>query len=124
METLLDTEERGSLQSDILKVPHHGSRGSLSERFLEVVSPKMALFSAGEGNRYGHPRIAVLVAYKQFGAQIYRTDLDGAVTVTLKQGGRGATGFEVKSFRETQMQKVQWNRSLLQQEIENLRRSF
>ena len=111
--------EKDELQSDILKVPHHGSKGSLDHQFLNRVSPKIAIFSVGERNRYGHPNPRVVEAYEQIGAKIYRTDWDGAITVTLH-----AQGFSVKSFHEGKMRKVQFDRPMLMQEIENMKRGF
>jgi competence protein ComEC len=103
------------LKADILKVPHHGSRGSLSNQFLSAVSPKMAIISAGLGNRYGHPHLAVITAYDRFRVPIYRTDWNGAVTVIPS-----ATGFDVRKFSETRMQKIRWSREILLQEFANL----
>src|SRR3990167_5858764 len=47
--------EGARLDSDILKVGHHGSKTSTTEDFLRTVSPKMAIISSGRKNRYGHP---------------------------------------------------------------------
>jgi competence protein ComEC len=109
-------ERSVKLKSDILKVPHHGSRGSLNERFMKEVAPQVAVFSVGKRNRYGHPHPTVLKAYKQQGTTVYQTDEDGAVMVTANP-----TGFIVESFRETRLQKIKWNRPLISQEIENVR---
>ncbi len=114
IDALLERQE--IWQSDILKVPHHGSRGSLNERFIKAVSPQVVVFSVGKRNRYGHPHPTVLDAYKRQGITVYRTDEDGAVTVTATP-----SGFTVKSFRETALHKVKWNRSVILQEIENVR---
>lgn len=65
----------------VLKVPHHGSLTSSSERFLARLRPTVAVMSAGRDNVFGHPAPAVLERYRTVGAAIYRTDRDGAVTV-------------------------------------------
>jgi competence protein ComEC len=65
----------------ILKVPHHGSATSSSQRFLDALRPDIAVISAGRGNPFGHPVPSVLERYSNIGAAIYRTDQDGAVTV-------------------------------------------
>ena len=65
----------------ILKVPHHGSATSSSTEFLRALRPDIAVISDGRGNPFGHPVPAVLDRYRAIGAAIYRTDLDGAVTV-------------------------------------------
>ncbi len=110
------------LQSDILKVPHHGSKGALQDQFLNRVSPKIVIFSVGKRNRYRHPHPKVVEAYEKIGAKIHRTDQEGAITVTLNEGG-----FGVESFYEGKMKKVQFSRSMLSmllQEIENLKKGF
>ena len=48
-------EHGAPVDSDVLKVAHHGSRNSSSEAFLGSVTPVVAIISAGEGNRFGHP---------------------------------------------------------------------
>jgi len=66
----------------VVKVPHHGSLTSSSGPFLRALAPRLAVVSAGRSNRFGHPAPAVLARYQQLGASIFRTDQDGAVTVT------------------------------------------
>lgn len=73
------------LHSDILKVGHHGSRGSTSLEFAQAVSPMYALISDGKGNSYGHPHQETLDILKQINAKIFRTDLLG--TITVKSNG-------------------------------------
>jgi competence protein ComEC len=65
----------------VLKVPHHGSLTSSSERFLDRLHPTVAVVSAGRDNVFGYPLPAVLDRYGAVGAAIYRTDRDGAVTI-------------------------------------------
>jgi competence protein ComEC len=69
-----------NLHADVLKVGHHGSRTSTSERFLEAVSPSVALISAGYENSFGHPHPDVLGRLSARHAAVLRTDLDGLVT--------------------------------------------
>ncbi|MEK7650135.1 MAG: MBL fold metallo-hydrolase [Patescibacteria group bacterium] len=66
-----------NLQSDILKVAHHGSKNSSTDLFLERVNPKVAVVSAGESNRYGHPHKEALDRILKVGAELFRTDRDG-----------------------------------------------
>ncbi len=74
---------RGSkLRSTVLKVAHHGSRTSSSERFLQRVQPQIALISCGRYNSFGHPAPQTLEHLQRSGAAIYRTDLNGTVEVT------------------------------------------
>jgi competence protein ComEC len=65
----------------IIKVPHHGSLTSSSRAFLDALTPRVAVFSAGRNNMFGHPAPDVLKRYHEIGAQIFRTDQDGAVMV-------------------------------------------
>ena len=69
------------LRSDVLKVAHHGSRTGTSEAFLELVDPRAAVISVGRGNSYGHPSPEVLDRLIARGIDVYRTDLDGTVTI-------------------------------------------
>jgi len=65
----------------ILKVAHHGSRTSTSSELLDAWRPQIALISCGRGNPFGHPAPDVIARLDAIGARIYRTDLDGEVTV-------------------------------------------
>lgn len=81
------TEERlvhdgDDLRSTVLKVAHHGSVTSSTPEFLAAVDPRVAVISVGAMNPFGHPHRATLDALQAAGAEVYRTDLDGAVTVT------------------------------------------
>ena len=65
----------------VIKVPHHGSLTSSSEPFLRDARPTHAVFSAGRSNSFGHPVPEIVTRYEQVGAEIFRTDRDGAVTI-------------------------------------------
>ncbi len=72
------------VQATVLKVAHQGSRYSSSEEFLEAVSPRVAIISAGEGNRFGHPHPETLERLESLPSApaILRTDIHGTVTLT------------------------------------------
>src|SRR5712692_5885276 len=76
-------DETPSLKTEVLLVPHHGSRTSSSAEFISAVAPRWAVVPAGYRNRFGHPNREVLERYHSAGVQILRTDLDGAVSVVL-----------------------------------------
>jgi competence protein ComEC len=76
-----------SLPADVLLVPHHGSRTSSSAEFLAAVHPSVAVVPVGYRNRFGHPNAEVMSRYSFLNARILRTDRDGALTVTLSDGG-------------------------------------
>jgi competence protein ComEC len=67
------------LQSTVLKVPHHGSCSSTTQRFLDTVDPEVAIISVGAENRFGHPCEEVLERLGD--VPVYRTDEQGAVEV-------------------------------------------
>ena len=67
------------LDSDVLKVGHHGSRSSTFILFAEAVSPEYAVISAGRGNTYGHPHKAVLDILKKVNAKILSTAESGTI---------------------------------------------
>jgi competence protein ComEC len=72
------------LRADVLKVPHHGAATSV-DAFFDAVRARVAIVSVGE-NGYGHPVPSTLDAIAATGAQVWRTDRDGTVTVTLSGG--------------------------------------
>ncbi|MDI6592014.1 MAG: ComEC/Rec2 family competence protein [Patescibacteria group bacterium] len=78
------------LDSDVLKVAHHGSRTSTAEDFLREVSPEIAIIQVGK-NKYGHPHPEALERLEKFGTKILRTDFHGDINIisdgiTLKYG--------------------------------------
>lgn len=70
------------LSSDVLFVPHHGGFTSSSPAFLQAVKPRIAIVSCGFENMFNLPHPDVLKRYAALPAKVYRTDLDGAVTLT------------------------------------------
>ncbi len=75
------------LDSDILKVGHHGSYTSTSLDFVNAVSPDYALISLGSDNKYGHPRQTTLDTLNSLGAKIFRTDLFGTIILSCDRIG-------------------------------------
>lgn len=86
---ILDKWGSAALDSDILKVGHHGSRTSSSVKFLEEVTPAYALISVGKDNKYGHPHQEVVTDLENMGAQVFRTDLLG--TIIMHSDGQKET---------------------------------
>jgi competence protein ComEC len=88
------------LQARVLKVPHHGSKYASSKDFLERVKPEVAIVSCGAWNRYGHPAQAVLDRLKAANpnVKLYRTDLQGEITITTR--GKD-TDMTIKPAKET-----------------------
>jgi competence protein ComEC len=77
------------LAATVLKVAHHGARGSSTREFLRAVRPAIAVISVGARNPYGHPSADTITRLLETGAAIYRTDRDGAVI--LETDGRSLT---------------------------------
>ena len=101
------------LKSDVVKVPHHGGRTSAYKPFYEIASPEIAVISVGRDNAYGHPHQETLDMLE--GAKIYRTDINGAVKITEKDGR-----LEVKTYREYRFSKTK----SLAGEMKNIQRLF
>ena len=68
---------------DFLKTPHHGSKGSTSRALLNVLDPRVSVVSVGAKNTYGHPAAETLQRLGERGSAVERTDLNGAVTITV-----------------------------------------
>ncbi len=99
----IDTEESllllgKHLKSDVLKVPHHGSRHSANGRFFELVSPTISIISVGD-NPYGHPHKETLSLLK--GSNIKITSRDGSIKTILSEG------LSVKIYKDYRLKKVQ-----------------
>lgn len=69
------------LQSDVYKVAHHGSAQASTPELLARIKPSIAIISVGAGNDYGHPTQETLDRLRDAGVKVYRTDLNGEITV-------------------------------------------
>ncbi len=77
----------GLLAADVLKVAHHGSRGSTLPAFLAAVSPRAAVISCGRENRFGHPAPETLSSLAAARIRVFRTDVDSDILLELSPGG-------------------------------------
>lgn len=102
------------LKSTVLKVPHHGSKSSGHEIFYNLVSPKIAVISAGRRNPHGHPHDETLWMLK--GSHVLRTDIDGAIGLKETPDGN----IKIKICREFRFREVQ----NMNDEIFNIKRLF
>lgn len=87
-------EAGANLKAKVLKVGHHGSRYASSEKFLRQGRFEAAIISDGPENRYGHPSQDALDRLKALGVRLYRTDLEGEITITSR-----GQGYEIKTER-------------------------
>ena len=75
------------VEADVLKVGHHGSRSSSSQKFLKAVDPAYAVISCGEDNSYGHPHAETLNNLRAMGVDVFRSDEQGAI-VAVSDGSQ------------------------------------
>ncbi|HZZ95298.1 MAG TPA: DNA internalization-related competence protein ComEC/Rec2 [Usitatibacter sp.] len=78
------------LRSDVLVIPHHGSKTSSTARFIEAVSPGVGVLSVGYMNRFHHPNAGVVARYVAHHVGLERTDERGALHIVLPASGAGA----------------------------------
>lgn len=111
--------KHNDLKCDVLKVPHHGSKSSSSEEFLAQTSPRLAVVTVGKSNPYRHPADEVIERYERTGADICRTDRDGAVMIR-PHGDR----LEVTRWSEMMLERVPINETSRwrNRELRNMRR--
>jgi competence protein ComEC len=98
-----EAEMRGKTRRvDLLKVGHHGSRGSTGDEWLDSLRPRAAVISVGQHNMYGHPSAETLDRLLRHRVAVWRTDRDGAVTVVTDgrqmtvRSRRGSTTYDVR----------------------------
>lgn len=84
------------LSSTLLVVPHHGSKSSSSQAFVNAVHPHYAIFTAGYLNRFGHPQQDVVERYRKAGSEMLRSDEDGAISIAMD-----AEDFRIDRYRTT-----------------------
>jgi competence protein ComEC len=101
------------LPSDVIKIPHPGSRTSAADGFLSGVSPAIAVISVGRGNSFGHPSQEVLQNLE--GIRIFRTDRDGAVKIVER-----GDDLLVKTCRDFMFERAE----NISTETENIRKLF
>lgn len=93
-EKLLKNISNNLLKTDILKVAHHGSKTSSIQEFVKKVQPKIALIGVGKNNKFKHPDSEVLNRLQQLGTIIYRTDVNGEISIKVDRKGR----IDIKNF--------------------------
>ena len=74
---------------EVLKVPHHGSKTAMTEKFIQAIHPNLAVISVGKDNKYGHPVLSTLEQIQNTGTKILRTDQKGEIEVVSDGKGWG-----------------------------------
>lgn len=87
--------QRAALPADVLVAPHHGSKTSSTPEFVREVKPQAVIIPVGYRNRFGHPHPEAVERYRGLGSRIYRTDRDGALTLTFG----AASGIQIEPYR-------------------------
>jgi competence protein ComEC len=108
-ERVLLARDRGALRAQVLVVPHHGSKTSSTEPFLDSIDPSISLFQVGYRNRFHHPNAGVFERYKERHIELGRSDLDGAVRIDVDPGQVAQAGAQshgavltLERYRDTQ----------------------
>ncbi len=79
---ILKSEYSEYLSADVLKIAHHGSSTSSTEKYINKINPSYAIISCGEDNDYGHPHRETVALLNKLKIQTYRTDKDGTVIIS------------------------------------------
>ena len=87
-EKIISYVKEDELKSTIIKVAHHGSKTSSTEKFIEKVKPKIALIGVGENNTFGHPSNITIETLEKAGTKIYRTDKMGEIILQINKKGQ------------------------------------
>ena len=82
------TSNSAMVDCDVLKVAHHGSDSSTSPEFLSLVKPEYSVISCGLSNKHRHPLKSTLDNLVNCGSEIYRTDLQGTIILTIDSKGK------------------------------------
>lgn len=101
------------LRSDVIKIPHQGSKTSAYEPFIKAVSPKFAVISVATNNPFGHPHEDMIRLLD--GVKVIRTDIEGAIKIIESE-----KGLIIKTYKDFQFQHA----TSLTEEIRNLKRLF
>ncbi|MEO5574233.1 MAG: DNA internalization-related competence protein ComEC/Rec2 [Gammaproteobacteria bacterium] len=82
-----------ALHVQFLVVPHHGSKTSSTQAFIDTIDPQFALFPFGYKNRYRHPNQQVVERYRMHGTQLLDSPAQGAITIKLSARKPEITGY-------------------------------
>lgn len=103
----------------VVKVPHHGAASSLDLTWVQATSPQIAVLSVGRSNPYHHPHPQVLASYRAVGSRLFRTDQDGAITIT---GSTRSPHLLITSASQLKFERVALAGPIWEQERRNYRR--
>lgn len=84
----LYSQNKNLLKANILKAGHHGSKTSSTSEFINVVKPQIAVIGVGKNNKFGHPNEGVLQRLSDLNCKIFRTDLNGEISIEVNKGSK------------------------------------
>lgn len=87
------------LKSDVMTVPHHGSKTSSTPDFISAVAPSAVVFTAGYLNRFGHPKPVVVERYREARSLLYRSDYDGALEIDFVSNEANRHEIKMQNWR-------------------------
>ena len=94
------TSNPAMVDCDVLKVAHHGSDSSTSPEFLSLVKPEYSVISCGLSNKHRHPLKSTLDNLVNCGSEIYRTDLQGTIILTIDSKGEMTFEKQTDKYKE------------------------
>ena len=84
----LYSKNKNMLRANILKVGHHGSKTSSTSEFINIVKPQIAVIGVGKNNKFGHPSDVILKRLNNLNCNIFRTDLNGEISIKIDKKGK------------------------------------
>lgn len=100
VELALLQEDGANLKSDVIVVPHHGSKTSSTVDFIATVQPSVSIFTMGYLNRFKHPKPVIVERYQAVDSLIYRSDYHGALELRFEANAKSVNKIEATSWRE------------------------
>lgn len=94
-------ENANDLRADVVKVPHHGSKSSSTEAFVNATRAAFAIMSVGQKSMFGHPHREVVERWQASGARVLTTGKCGTITVTTDGTDLSVTGMQSRTSRES-----------------------
>lgn len=85
---VLELYSENELKSIVLKVAHHGSKSSSTDKLINKIKPKISVIGVGKDNKFGHPNNEVIERLQKCKSYIFRTDLNGEITIKVYKNGR------------------------------------
>lgn len=116
-ELVLLHADSANLKSDVVVVPHHGSRTSSTLDFVAAVQPTVSIFTMGYLNRFKHPKPVIVERYQAVDSLIYRSDYHGAIALEFEANSKSSTKIKVANWR--QQNESYWQDTFTEERLGN-----